>query len=40
MEQTIYIKMRNRLKVSPTYDVKLRDVAQVAGDTVVVESLQ
>lgn len=40
MEQTIYIKMRNRLKVSPTYEVKLRDVAQLAGDTVVVESLQ
>lgn len=40
MEQTIYIKMRNRLKVSPTYEVKLGDVAQLAGDAVVVESLQ
>ena len=32
--------MRNRLKVSPTYEVKLGDVAQLAGDAVVVESLQ
>lgn len=40
IEQTIYIKMRNRLKVSPTYEVKLGDVAQLAGDAVVVESLQ
>lgn len=32
--------MRNRLKVSPTYEVKLSDVAQLAGDSVVVESLQ
>ncbi|MGH0428524.1 stage V sporulation protein AA [Bacillus hominis] len=40
MERTIYIKMRNRLKVSPTYEVKLSDVAQLAGDSVVVESLQ
>ncbi|EAO52441.1 Stage V sporulation protein AA [Bacillus thuringiensis serovar israelensis ATCC 35646] len=40
MEQTIYIKMRNRLKVSPTYEVKLGDVAQLAGDSSVVELLQ
>ncbi|MES5892655.1 MULTISPECIES: stage V sporulation protein AA [Bacillus cereus group] len=40
MEGTIYIKMRNRLKVSPTYEVKLSDVAQLAGDSFVVESLQ
>ncbi|HDR7911386.1 stage V sporulation protein SpoVAA [Bacillus pretiosus] len=40
MEQTIYIKMRNRLKVSPTYEVKLSDVAQLAGDAMVVELLQ
>ena len=40
MEQTIYIKMRNRLKVSPTYEVKLGDVAQLAGDAAVVQSLQ
>lgn len=32
--------MRNRLKVSPTYEVKLGDVAQVAGDSSVVELLQ
>lgn len=32
--------MRNRLKVSPTYEVKLSDVAQLAGDSFVVESLQ
>ena len=32
--------MRNRLKVSPTYEVKLSDVAQLAGDSLVVESLQ
>ncbi|KAB2476002.1 stage V sporulation protein AA [Bacillus cereus] len=40
MEQTIYIKMRNRLKASPTYEVKLGDVAQLAGDSSVVELLQ
>ncbi|MFA2690253.1 stage V sporulation protein AA [Bacillus mycoides] len=40
MEGTIYIKMRNRLKVSPTYEVKLSDVAQLAGDSFVVELLQ
>ena len=40
MEQTIYIKMRNRLKVSPKYEVKLGDVAQLAGDALVVQSLQ
>ncbi|MGH0444739.1 stage V sporulation protein AA [Bacillus mycoides] len=40
MEGTIYIKMRNRLKVSPTYEVKLSDVAQLAGDSFIVESLQ
>lgn len=32
--------MRNRLKVSPTYEVKLGDVAQLAGDSFVVELLQ
>ncbi len=32
--------MRNRLKVSPTYEVKLGDVAQLAGDAFVVEALQ
>lgn len=32
--------MRNRLKVSPTYEVKLGDVAQLAGDALVVQSLQ
>jgi stage V sporulation protein AA len=32
--------MRNRLKVSPTYEVKLSDVAQLAGDSFIVESLQ
>ena len=32
--------MRNRLKVSPTYEVKLGDVAQLAGDAAVVQSLQ
>ncbi|WP_277927208.1 stage V sporulation protein AA [Bacillus cereus group sp. BfR-BA-01383] len=40
MERTIYIKMRNRLKVSPTYEVKLSDVAQLAGDSEIVGSLQ
>ncbi|MED2915699.1 stage V sporulation protein AA [Bacillus thuringiensis] len=40
MEQTIYIKMCNRLKVSPSYEVKLGDVAQLAGDAFVVEALQ
>lgn len=32
--------MRNRLKVSPSYEVKLGDVAQLAGDSSVVELLQ
>ena len=32
--------MRNRLKVSPTYEVKAGDVAQLAGDSSVVELLQ
>lgn len=32
--------MRNRLKVSPTYEVKLGDVAQLAGDSSIVELLQ
>ncbi|MGE7880955.1 stage V sporulation protein AA [Bacillus sp. NPDC094077] len=40
MEKTIYIKMRNRLKVSPSYEVKLSDVAQLAGESHVVEALQ
>ncbi|PGU05651.1 MULTISPECIES: stage V sporulation protein AA [Bacillus] len=40
MERTIYIKMRNRLKVSPSYEVKLRDIAQLAGDALIVEALQ
>ncbi|MBE5104054.1 stage V sporulation protein AA [Bacillus thuringiensis] len=40
MEKTIYIKMRNRLKVSPSYEVKLSDVAQLAGESRVVEALQ
>ncbi|MED3087378.1 stage V sporulation protein AA [Bacillus toyonensis] len=40
MEGTIYIKMRNRLKISPAYEIKLSDVAQLAGDSFVVESLQ
>ncbi|MDH4420245.1 stage V sporulation protein AA [Bacillus sp. AFS054943] len=40
MERTIYIKMRNRLKVSPSYEVKLRDIAQLAGDGLIVEALQ
>ncbi len=32
--------MRNRLKISPAYEIKLSDVAQLAGDSFVVESLQ
>lgn len=32
--------MCNRLKVSPSYEVKLGDVAQLAGDAFVVEALQ
>ncbi|MGQ0441371.1 hypothetical protein ACT4UT_35715, partial [Bacillus sp. B-TM1] len=32
--------MRNRLKVTPTYEVKLGDVAQLAGDALVVQSLK
>ncbi len=32
--------MRNRLKVSPKYEVKLGDVAQLAGDALVVQALQ
>lgn len=32
--------MRNHLKVSPSYEVKLGDVAQLAGDAFVVEALQ
>ncbi|KFN01913.1 stage V sporulation protein AA [Bacillus clarus] len=40
MEQTIYLKMRNRLKVSPSYEVRLKDIAQIVGDSSVVETVQ
>lgn len=40
MERTIYLKMRSRLQVSPLYEVKIEDIAQVAGDTGVVESIK
>ncbi|MED0961545.1 stage V sporulation protein AA [Bacillus paramycoides] len=40
MEQTIYLKMRNRLKVSSSYEVKLGDVAQIVGDASIVEKVQ
>ncbi|MDM5189777.1 stage V sporulation protein AA [Bacillus sp. DX4.1] len=40
MEQTIYLKMRNRLQVSPSYEVKIEDIAQVVGDTSVVAKIK
>ncbi|MDM5156261.1 stage V sporulation protein AA [Bacillus sp. DX1.1] len=40
MEQTIYLKMRNRLQVSPSYEVKIEDIAQVVGDNGVVEKIK
>lgn len=32
--------MRNRLKVSPSYEVRLKDIAQIVGDSSVVETVQ
>ncbi|KEK26004.1 stage V sporulation protein AA [Bacillus gaemokensis] len=40
MEQTIYLKMRNRLQVSPSYELKIEDIAQVVGDSEVVEKVK
>lgn len=40
MEQTIYLKMRNRLQVYPSHELTVADVAQVVGDGDVVEKLK
>lgn len=40
MEQTIYVKMRNRLQVSPAYEIKIGDVAQVVGDSHIVDEIK
>ncbi|CAG9610914.1 hypothetical protein BACCIP111899_00086 [Bacillus rhizoplanae] len=40
MEQTIYVKMRSRLQVSPTYEIKVGDVAQVVGDSDIVDEIK
>jgi len=40
VERTIYLKMRNRLRVSPSYEVKIEEVAQVVGDFSIVEKIK
>ncbi|ENQ3104445.1 stage V sporulation protein AA [Bacillus sp. 491mf] len=40
MEQTIYVKMRNRLQVSPAYEIKIGDVAQVVGASHIVDEIK
>ncbi len=40
MEQTIYVKMRNRLQVSPDYEIKIGDVAQVVGESHIVDEIK
>lgn len=40
MEQTIYLKMRNRLQVYPAYELTVADVAQVVGDCDVVDKVK
>ncbi|MGG2064581.1 stage V sporulation protein AA [Bacillus sp. S14(2024)] len=40
MEQTIYVKMRSRLQVSPAYEITVGDVAQVVGDSHVVDEIK
>jgi stage V sporulation protein AA len=40
VERTIYLKMRNRLQVSPSYEVKIEDIAQVVGDSGLVEKIK
>ncbi|MCP1124990.1 stage V sporulation protein AA [Bacillus sp. AFS018417] len=40
MEQTIYVKMRSRLQVSPAYEIKVGDVAQVVGDSDIVDEIK
>ncbi|MFD3447894.1 stage V sporulation protein AA [Microbacteriaceae bacterium 4G12] len=39
MEKTVYIKMRQRLQVSPNYKLKIGDLAQVIADEAVVDKL-
>lgn len=40
MEQTIYVKMRNRLQLSPAYEIKIGDVAQVVGESRIVDQIK
>ncbi|WP_440602651.1 stage V sporulation protein AA [Bacillus sp. GB_SG_008] len=40
MEKTIYVKMRSRLQVSPAYEIKVGDVAQVVGDSDIVDEIK
>jgi len=40
VEQTIYVKMRNRLQVSPAYEIKIGDVAQVVGASHIVDEIK
>ncbi|UOY93858.1 stage V sporulation protein AA [Ectobacillus sp. JY-23] len=40
MRQPVYVKMRQRLQVSPAYQIKLRDVAQLSGDEEMVSILK
>ncbi|WP_242143638.1 MULTISPECIES: stage V sporulation protein AA [unclassified Bacillus cereus group] len=39
MEQTVYLKMRNRLQVSPSYELKIQDIAQIVGDPNVIRKI-
>ncbi|EOV9526133.1 stage V sporulation protein AA [Bacillus cytotoxicus] len=39
MEQTVYLKMRNRLQVSPSYELKIHDIAQIVGDPNVISKI-
>ncbi|WP_028399525.1 stage V sporulation protein AA [Ectobacillus panaciterrae] len=40
MDQPVYVKMRQRLQVSPNYELKLQDVAQLVGSEPIVAALR
>ncbi|MFX3625582.1 MAG: stage V sporulation protein AA [Ectobacillus sp.] len=40
MGETIYVKMRQRLQVSPNYELKIQDIAQVTGAPELINKLK
>ncbi|WP_348519840.1 stage V sporulation protein AA [Bacillus sp. 165] len=40
MEKTVYVKMRQRLQVGPSYQIKLEDLAQITGSKEVQQLKQ